>query len=276
MSFEKKRTTCPSCGKLVPAGNDYCGNCGVYVPQSSSSPSSIELAGGTTPDPYQPLYERKYSTVQRLTKMLTSPKEAMDDIGLAPDYSGVIILFIIWTIFSIISVMIILPKLQFVGPYGAETTSMVMAGAVGVLIFAPIVLIIRWLVKSYLIRHACDSKSWDFQTAASVTGYAYLPNVIVSFVWLFVSWMLIPSVIIDTTDLAQALIQMEIYDGQTMWITVGLNTVFAAIALLWKSYLGSLGTFTGTREKCERNYAFGAFFAIGLVGLFLTLIGQFL
>ena len=200
----------------------------------------------------------------------------MDDIGSAPDYTGVIVLFVIWTIFTIIGVMIMLPKLQFVGPYGATITSAVMATTVGTLILVPFVLIIRWLVKSYLIRHACNGKSWDFPTAASVTGYAYLPNVIISFVWLFVIWFLIPSVIVDTTDLAQALIQLEIFDAQTMWITVGLSTIFAAFALLWKSYLGSLGTYTGTRMNCERNSAFGAFVAIGFIGLLIDLISQFL
>ena len=229
-----------------------------------------------TPTQHHPPYERKYSTLQRLTKLLTSPKEAMDDIGLAPDYAGVIVLFVIWTIFSIIGVMIVLPKMQFIGPYGAETTSMVMATTVAASVFVPIALIIRWLIKSYLIRHACDSKSWDFPTAASVTGYAYLPNVIFSFVWLFVAWLLIPTVIIDTTDLTQATVQLELFTAQTMWITVGLSTVFAAIALLWKSYLGSLGTFTGTREKCERNSAFGAFVAIGFIGLLIDFISQFL
>lgn len=276
MGFEEKSTTCSTCGKLVSAGNDHCGYCGTLVSKSSTSPNTIELTGGATPAQHHPRYERKYSTSQRLTKLLTSPKDAMDDIGLAPDYSGVIVLFVIWTIFSIIGVMIMLPKLQFIGPYGPEITRMVMASTVGTLILVPFILVIRWLVKSYLIRHACDSKSWDFQTAASVTGYAYLPNIIFSFVWIIVIWLLMPSVVIDTTDLAQALIQMEIFDGQTMWLTVGVSMVLSIITLLWKSYLGSFGTYTGTHNNCERNFAFVAFAIIGLIGIVIDLASNFL
>ncbi|TFG95394.1 hypothetical protein E4H12_13360 [Candidatus Thorarchaeota archaeon] len=274
-----KRTTCPQCGQLVPSGNSYCGKCGASMSRSPRS-SGIEPTSSSPsirrPRPQYPHYDRKLSLLGRITKLLTSPEEAMEDISLAPDYGGVIVLFIAWTIISIISFNIALQKIQFVGPYGDDVNRMVAAGAAGVVMLIPVVLIIRWLIKSYLIRHACDSKSWNFETAASVTGYAYLPNIIFSIIGLFTVWLLIPSVVIDTVDIDLALAQMDIFTAQTMWITVGLSTLFSLLALFWKSHIGSYGAYFGTHKNCEKGSAFGSFLMIGFLGFIIDFISNFI
>ncbi|MHA1138054.1 MAG: YIP1 family protein [Candidatus Thorarchaeota archaeon] len=281
MSFEEESsTTCPRCGQIVPSGNAYCGTCGAPVPRVPFTRGVEPTSSAPTvrrPEPQQyPKYDRKFSTFGRLTKLLTSPKEAMEDIGQAPDYGGVITLFVIWTIVSAISSVIILQKLQFTGPYGNFVNSGVAAGMATVVVLLPIVIIVRWLVKSYLIRHMCDSHSWDFETAASVTGYAYLPNIIFGVIGIFVVWLLMPSIVIDTVDLDQALIQMDLYTAQTFWITIGLSTLFSLAALFWKSYLGSHGTYYGTHKNYETGSAFGIFIIVGGIGFLIDFFSSFI
>jgi hypothetical protein len=240
--------------------------------------STIELTGGraSASVPQYPRYDRKLSTFQRITNLLTSPKEAMEDIGLAPDYGGVIILFAVWTIIAAIGTMISLSKIQFTGTYSTQVSAIVASGLGIAMIFVPIIFIIRWLIKSYLIRHLCDSTSWDFQTAASVTGYAYLPNIIFSFIGIFVSWIFFPSIVINTTDLEQALVQMQLFEAQIAWIAIGLSTVYSLIAWAWKSYLGSFGAYSGTHHRCERGAAFGNFLVIGGIGVLIDFVSNFL
>lgn len=276
---EEDSTTCPRCGQIVPSGNAYCGTCGAPVPRVPFLRSDQPTIGAVTrrqPEPQHPKYDRKFSTFERITKLLTSPKEAMEDIGRAPDYSGVLVIFVIWTIIAAIGATITLQKLQFTGPYGDFVNSGVAAGVAGVVVVLPIVLIVRWLIKSYLIRHMCDSHAWDFDTAASVTGYAYLPHLIFNFIGIFVVWLLMPSIVIDTVDIDQALIQMELFSAQTFWITTGLTTLFSLFALFWKSHLGSQGAFYGTYKNCETGSAFGSFMVVGGIGFLIDFFSSFL
>ena len=278
---EDNGTICPRCGAVVPSGNAYCGHCGapvsnVPVVRGAQSRSSTGTYGQHPRPPAYPKYDRKFSFFERITKLLTSPDEAMEDIGLAPDYGGVIGLFVLWTIIAIIGIAIALPKLQFVGTYGATVTSAVMSGVAMAVVLSPIIMIVRWLVKSYLIRHLTDSNSWNFETAASVTGYAYLPNVLLNIVGILVAWVVIPSVVIDTTNLASALAQLEAYNASIMWVSIGLNSILAVVGLIWKSSLGSRGTYYGTHKNVEKGSAFGTFLIVGFVGLLIDLFANFL
>ena len=221
-------------------------------------------------------YGRKFSFIERLTKLVTSPDEAMEDIGLAPDYRGVIVLFVIWAIIGFIGVALALPKLQFVGTYGDAMNSVVMSNAIMATMLTPIILIVRWLVKSFLIRYLTNSKSWNFETAASVTGYAYLPSVMLNVVGIILSWFLIPPVIIDITDLAQATVQLQAYSASILWVSIGINSLLAIVALIWKSSLGSRGTYYGTRKKVEHSSGFATFMIVGFIGFLIDFFGNFL
>jgi hypothetical protein len=209
-------------------------------------------------------------------KVLFSPREVMEDIGQSPDYEGVVVVFALWTIVTAIGVSLSIPKIQFVGPDSDLLNSMLAGTLYASIIVVPIVLIIRWLVKSYLIRHATDSNAWDFSAAASVTGYAYMPNVLFGFVGMILSWLLVPSITISTVDPAAALFQMEQFAAQTFWLTTGLSAVLTLIALFWKSKLGSYGTFAGTHRTYSEGSAFGVFMAVGFVGWLIDFISSFL
>ena len=153
---------------------------------------------------------------------------------------------------------------------------MLAATMLGSIIIVPVGLIIRWLVKSYLIQHGCDSKAWDFGTAASVTGYAYLPNVIFSFVGAILSWILLPSVVINTTDLEQALAQIQQFSAETIWISISLTMILSVIAWIWKSKIGSYGAYAGTHGNCSEGSAFGVYLMVGGLGLLIDFVSNFL
>ena len=197
----------------------------------------------------------------------------MTDIGRAPDYEGVIALFATWIVFGIAAVVVMVNKMHFVGPYGNAVTSGILTGVTIGLVLLPILTIVRWLVKSLLIQYACDRGNWDFKTAASVTGYAYLPNVMFSFVWIFIISALVPSITVDTTNLEAALAQLQQYDVQTSWITVGISLMISLLALLWKSYLGGLGAHAGTHETVSEGHGIMWFLIIGFIGILLDFTG---
>lgn len=271
---EDSGITCSRCGSLVPAGNSYCGKCGAPVSRvGPSRTSGIELEGGSRSSIAYPPYHRKYSMIQRLTKLLTSPREAMADIGKAPDYEGVVALLIMWIVFAIAAGVVMANKIHFIGPYGNEATSMFYTGISIGLILVPFLTIARWLVKSLLIQFSCDRSNWDFKTAASVTGYAYLPNVMFSFVWMFIISALVPSITLDTADLEAALIQLQQYDAQTSWLTVGVSLMITLPVLLWKSYLGGLGAHAGTHETVPESHGIMWFLFIGFIGILIDFTG---
>jgi len=208
--------------------------------------------------------------------VIFSPKEAMEDIGLAPDYEGVIVVFVIWTIISAIGVALTIPKIQFVGPDSDLLNSVLATTLYGAIIFVPIVLVVRWLIKSYLIRHLTDSNAWDFNAAASVTGYAYIPNVIFAFIGMILSWILVPSITISTVDVETALAQMAQFAVDTFWVTTGLSAILTLVALFWKSKLGSLGTHAGTHETYSESSAFTVFMIVGFIGWLIDFFSSFI
>jgi hypothetical protein len=280
LSFEEENsTTCPRCGQIVPSGNAYCGKCGAPVPRIPFTHRDELGDVISTHEPamqHYPGYKRKFSIFERILNVLFSPREAMEDIGHIPDYEGVLVIFVLWTIVTAIDVFLTLPKIQFSGSNGELLNSLIVSTAWASLILVPILLIIRWLIKSYLIQHGCDSNKWDFGTAASVTGYAYLPNVVFSLVGAILTWMFMPSIVINTTNLDQAYVQLLQFASQTMWISVGIPTGLSFIALFWKSKLGSYGAYSGTRGTCSEGSAFGIFLLIGFIGLLIDLIINFL
>ena len=142
----------------------------------------------------------------------------------------------------------------------------------GVLI-TPIIMGVRWLVKSWLVRMGCDNgSSWDFETVASVTGYAYLADVIIGVLGLFVLWLFLPTLSIDTSNLEIAAQQIEAFSAQTAWLQLVFTLPASLIGVAWKSYLGGLGAHTGTRKMCSVQQGFAVFIVLGLIGLAITFL----
>jgi hypothetical protein len=270
----EEKFTCPKCGALIPKGHVFCPNCGTVL---------TEVPAAEVPSPIWPeheteqSYERKLSLFQRFYKLLTSPSEAMEDIGLAPDYAGVAVIILIEIVLSILSVAVALMKIQYIGTRGEAVTSFVYSAVTIGSILGVGLIVIRWLVKSYIIKYVCDAgSSWDFETAASVTGYAYLPSVVLGVIGLCVGWFLIPSLTVDTSNLNAAMQAVNEFRAQASWLILVYSLPMSFIGVIWTSCLGGLGAHFGTNKKCLLRGGVLWFFILGLIGVFLSFIGLLL
>jgi len=231
----------------------------------------------TAPPPPQPVieappYERKFSIVQRFYKLVIAPSEAMKDVALAPDYAGYLGIVALQFVLLLVSLTIAMQKIQFVGAYAVRITG-ILSGVLAVAaIIASVLLIVKWLAKSFLVRYAGDSRSsWSFSTAASVTGYAYIADVVFSIIGIAISWLILPTFHVDTTDLNAAIQQMNDYRAQINLLKLTYTLPVSLLGITWKSYLGGLGTHFGTNEKCSIRTGFAIFFALSLIGLLISL-----
>jgi hypothetical protein len=270
MSGEEK-FPCPCCGTLISKDSVFCKKCGVNVIEFSKT------APEAPPSPperlAEELYERKFSLTQRFYKLLTAPSEAMRDIALAPDYEAVLVVIALDIVFLSVAAGIILQKIQFSGPH-AETISGIVSGLLIAATFIGGILgLARWAIKSLIVRYACDSGSgWDFKTAASITGYAYIADIIMGLIGLFIGWFLLPTFRLESTDLEATRQAFNDYEAQLNQLTLTYCLPFSLFGLLWKSYLGGLGTRFGTKEKCSLRMGIAVFFALSLIGFMISLI----
>jgi hypothetical protein len=266
---------CPQCGNTVSKTDKYCRNCGANLTQPTTATPTPPPPPQPPPEapPLTPPYQRKFSTLQRYYKLLTSPSEAMKDIALAPDYKGYFGILAIQFVLASIAIVLVLQKFQITGTYADRITSTLTGILAVVVIIAAILLVIRWLVKSFIVRFAGDSgSSWRFNTAASVTAYAYIADVIIGMVGIVITWFLMPTFRIDTTDLTVAIQQMNTYRAQLNLLKLTFTLPFNLLGAIWKSYLGGLGTHFGTNEKCSKLTGFIIFFVLSLIGLVISFL----
>jgi hypothetical protein len=261
---------CPSCGTLISKDSVFCKKCGVnvigYSKTAEAPPSPPEGLA-------EELYERKFSLAQRFYKLLTAPSEAMRDIALAPDYEGVLVVIVLNIVFFSVAVGIILQKIQFSGPH-AETISGIVSGLLIAAIFIGGILeVAMWAVKSLIVRYACDSGSgWDFKTAASITGYAYIADIIMGLIGLCIGWFLLPTFHFETADIEAMKQALNDYEAQLSWLRLLYALPFSLFGLLWKSYLGGLGARFGTKERCPLLMGVAVFLILGLIGFLISFI----
>lgn len=262
---------CPKCSTLVLMGDKICKNCGADLTEFWQT---VQVVSATPqPPPHEAPYERKFSTIQRLLRLLTSPSETMKDIGEAPDYQGFYIIAVAAFIEIIASVSMALQKIQFVGTYAGQVNAF-LVDILSISVFLGLIIYVaEWAVKSLIVKYACDQGSaWDFKTAASVTGYAYVADVVVSVLSIAVSWAFVPTFVVDTTNLTTATASISSYQGQLNLLRLEVSLPFSLLALLWKSYLGGLGTHFGTQERCSIGLGLVVFFVLGLVGIAIGFI----
>lgn len=208
--------------------------------------------------------------IRRLYGALLKPDETMKDIALSPDYWGVIVILILQLSLMVADFSLVFSKFHFEGQYSSQIGSMVSA-FIGIAVTIAIVLFpLRWLVKSVIVWKACDSGSmWSFKIAASVTGYAYVVDLVIGIVSsLFLSFF-IPELTINTTDLDVARKMMDEY----MLKITSLKLYLLPISLgtiLWKSYLGGIGTHHGTKQICTKALGTLVFLLLSLVGLLIN------
>lgn len=243
------------------------------APPPSAQPPQLP----ETVPPEKP-YERRFSFFQRLFKVLFSPSEGMKDIALTPSFSEVFIIILFEIIVTVVAGMsLIFMKIKFAGSlppgfwrffWGIMAFAIAIAG-IGVFGF----MVVRWLIKSLIVKAACDRGSgWDFKTAASVTGYAYLADVVTGLLGLAVLWFLMPSIVIDVTNLEAARQAIAAFQSQIGWTRFLYSLPIYFLGIVWKSYLGSLGIKFGTKEKCSMAFGFAVFLFLSLIGIAISLI----
>lgn len=236
------------------------------------SKTAPETPSSSPEQPPEELYERKYSVTQRFYKLLTAPSKAMRDIALAPDYEGVLVVIVLNLVLMSVVAGILLQKIQFSGPH-AETASQLFST---ILVAASFILVIyipaKWAIKSLLVKHACDNGSgWEFKTAASITGYAYITDIIMGILEIFILWFLLPTLHFDTGADWEALRQIvNDYEAQITWLRLLYTLPVSIFGLLWKSYLGGLGTHFGTKEKCSLRMGIAVFTGLSLIGFLIS------
>jgi hypothetical protein len=236
---------------------------------------SIELPVPSSPPevlPEEP-YERSFSLAQRFYKLLTSPSEAMRDIAFAPDYYGVLVVIAFQVVYLSAAVAMVFQKIRFSGPYATTLSGMLSGLLVAAIFVSAVILLVKWLGKSLIVKYFCDSGSeWDFKTAASITGYAYIADIVMGLIGMCVGWFLLPTLHFETADIEAMRQTLNDYEAQLSWLRLLYSLPFSLFGLLWKSYLGGLGTRFGTKEKCSLSMGIAVFFGLSLIGLMISFI----
>ena len=258
-----KRSATESDVAVLPTGH----HSGIEKSSVFRQKSSFEQSPSTSPKT-EPPYERRFSVPERFVKLVTSPSEAMKDVALAPDYSGPIAIVVLEVIVLSVYIGLVFSRISFTGATSADWSAMwgtVVSLVVGILIVVSlIVYVVFWLVKSVLVQNFSGSQSgWSFKTATSVTGYAYLADLIFLFISVLIVLLLMPSISIDTT-LTQSQMTAQLH-SQIDWIAMFLIPL-DLLALVWKSYLGGLGAHYGTNKRCSVGKGFAVFIVLALIG----------
>jgi hypothetical protein len=199
----------------------------------------------------------------------------MKDIGLCPDYGGPLVFVILEIILAGVAISLAYQKIQWTGDSQiiSQVQSMVSVIMGLAVVISMVLFFVFWLVKSWLVKASCDSGSgWSFETAASVTGYAYVADIIFTVISLLVVYPLLPSVTLNVSDLNAARQALADFQAQALWIELVVSIPISSIALLWKSYLGGLGTKFGTHEQCSVPKSFVVFLVLALLGWLISFL----
>lgn len=264
--------TCPECGANVSKEDTFCKRCGTRLKKVLEP---VEQSESSAVPPSPPPYTRRFGVVQRLYGVFRRPSETMRDIGLVPDYGGVAIVLISQIALMIVSVSIGMSKISITGSYATEVKSMMSSIIAIVMVIGVFLVLLRWIVKSAIVWKACDTGSgWGFGNAFVVTGYAYIADVVVNIIWVVIMSSYVPVLQLNVDNLEAATQALSSYRSQTTLLSLSRLPI-AFLALLWKSYLGGIGTHHGTREMCTKATGITVFFLLGLVGLIISLFTTF-
>jgi hypothetical protein len=270
---KQEHFTCHKCGIPESKTDTLCSARGKDLTKPSNL-VQVEPAESAQSAPKEE-HERKYSMFQRFYRLIVSPSEAMKDIGLWPDYGGPLVLVILEIILAGVTVSLAFQKIQWTGDSQiiSQAQNMVSTIITIAVLISGVLFLAFWLVKSWLVKASCASgSSWSFGTAASVTGYAYLADVIFGVIGLLVVYPLLPSVTLNVSDLDATRQALANFQAQALWIELAVSIPISFIALLWKSYLGGLGTNFGIHERCSVRLGFVVFFILALLGWLISFL----
>lgn len=262
--------TCPKCEASVSKEDNFCRRCGTRLkialePLERPEPSIVP--------PSPPPYTRRLGVIQRLYGALRRPSETMRDIGLAPDYGGVATILILKIALMIAALSIAMSKVHITGSYATEVMRLVYNVIALTAIIGVFLIILRWAVKSAIVWKACDEGSgWSFSNAAAVTGYAYTAEVVVNIIMVVTLPFFVPVFHLDVDNLEAAAQAAQALQSQLMLLSI-YRLPITFLTLIWKSYLGGIGTHYGTREMCSKTMGIAVFFLLGLIGLIIDTVG---
>ena len=269
----EEHLVCPHCGAAVVKTDVVCRSCGGDLvrpfrfaskePEVSVEPSSEETD------------VREYSVFERFFKLVVSPSNAMEDVARWPDYTGPVVILFLLCVLAGVDVSLVFQKIQLTGdPELVSSAQGLISGIVAAaVVIGVVIVIVFWLVKSLLVKALCDDGSgWSFATAASVTGYAYIADLIIGIIGSIVVIPLLPSITIDVSDTSATQVAIANYQTQLLWIRLAISVPLALVGLVWKSYLGGLGTKYGTDESSSLGKGFAVFLGLALLGLLINFL----
>jgi hypothetical protein len=272
MNSEEHRL-CPNCGASVAKTDVVCRNCGAdlvgafkFTPKESEV--SVESSSENTDVRY-------YSLSQRFRKLVSSPSDAMEDVAHWPDYAGPVVIIFFLAVLASVDISLVYQKIQWTGdPAVISAAQNMVTGIIAIaIVIGVLIVVVFWLVKSLLVKAFCDGGSgWSFGTAASVTGYAYIADLIIGIIAAIVVIPLLPSVTFNVSDTSALSTTIANYQAQILWIRLGISLPLEFVGLIWKSYLGGLGTKYGTDERSSLGKGFAVFFVLALLGLLITFL----
>jgi hypothetical protein len=91
---------------------------------------------------------------------------------------------------------------------------------------------------------------------------------------LLVVYPLLPSITLNVSDLDAMRQAVANFQAQALWIELAISIPIDFIALLWKSYLGGLGTKFGTDDQCTLRWGFIVFFVLALFGWLISFLAR--
>jgi len=274
---------CPNCGSIVAKTDVFCRNCGAETVRpldfGSKRDFSVLRAGNVPEAPGETGAEetdvRSYSLPERLWKLVVSPSDAMKDVGHWPDYAGPLLIIFASIVLASVEVALIYQKIQWTGDPNviSEAQGLVTGVIAAAIAIGAVIIIVFWLVKSLLVKALCDDGSgWSFGTAASVTGYAYIADLIIGIVGAIIVIPLMPSVTFNVSDTSALQASIASYQAQVLWIRLAISLPLTFVGLIWKSYLGGLGTKFGTDERSSLAKGFAVFLGLALLGWLINFL----
>ena len=219
--------------------------------------------------------DRRYGPLRRLYGLLRKPSETMEDIAASPDCIGPILIMAFYVATFSSYAYCVHRKFYITGPYAQILKNELAITLALSVILAALLFPIRWILKSLVVWKACDKgSSWDFRRALSITGYAYIADLVTSLATALMIATLAPTFHIDTSDLTEALRLLKEEYSAEIRVLERYGLAFRFGASVWKSYLGALGVYHGTEGRCPKPLGFAVFLALSLITVLMTAAGR--